>query len=102
MAQTLTIVDQVLNRRSHRDRITNRFLTTDKETNLKSSLVIAIHADHGDRSDELIEEASSMILNLSARPWLSYMPYDKHSIDSMVVISAKICKIHPVLPQNLF
>ena len=58
-----TIVNQVSNRRSHRDRKTpNRLLTTAKETNLKSSLVIAIDADHRDRSDEPVEEASSMIL----------------------------------------
>ena len=45
------------------NRITpNRLLTTTKETNLKSSLVIAIDADHGDRSDEPLKEASSMIL----------------------------------------
>jgi len=58
-----TIVNQVSNRRSHRDRKTpNRLLTTAKETNLKSSLVIAIDDDHRDRSDEPVEEASSMIL----------------------------------------
>ena len=58
-----TIVNQVSNRRSHRDQKTpNRLLTTAKETNLKSSLVIEIDADHRDRSDEPVEEASSMIL----------------------------------------
>ena len=58
-----TIVNQVSNRRSHRDRKTpNRLLTTAKETNLKSSLVTAIDADDRDRSDEPVEEASSMIL----------------------------------------
>ena len=57
------IINQVSNRRSHRDRKTpNRLLTTAKETNLKSSLVIAIDADHRHRSDKPIEEASSMIL----------------------------------------
>ena len=56
------IVNQISNRRCHRDRITpNQLLTTTKETNLKSSLVIAIDVDHGDRSDEPVEENSSMI-----------------------------------------
>jgi len=58
-----TIVNQVSNQRSHRHRITpNRLLRTAKETNLKSSLVIAIDADHRDRSYEPVEQASSMIL----------------------------------------
>ena len=48
-----TIVNQVSDRRCHRDRITPiRLLTTTKETNLKSSLVIAIYVYHGDRSNE--------------------------------------------------
>ena len=58
-----TIVNQVSNRRSHRGRKTpNRLLTTANETNLKSSLVTAIDADDRDRSNEPVEEASSMIL----------------------------------------